>query len=390
MDTQAFEYLKEGEGGWWYRGRESFVTQMLQNQNLSRDGRVLDFGSGYGAMHPFLSEYGTVDAYEIDASAAEGCRTRGYRHVFTEPNQLAVVPSYRTVGAFDVLEHLADDRLAIRRIYDLLLPGGTFVATVPAFKFLWSAHDELHHHFRRYTITEIQQRLQKAGFTNIRATYWNMTLLPAAYLARMVGAGGGKALTPAPFVGRVFSAILRLESVVVPHMPLPFGTGIVIIGMKPGSGAQPPAPSSAPLSWSLVLNPVFIFATLYHHRFTRFLFVGGTGAFLNLALTWFFTTFVFGIGGYLDAFLIGIAGNIIYNFFLNTIVTFKTTKRHGRRFVGFVLYSLAASALLYHTVKLVTPIFGIEWYLAVITAVILAYAVVNFSFFKYILFRETV
>jgi SAM-dependent methyltransferase len=69
-----------------------------------------------------------------------------------------------TFGLFDtalfihVLEHIERDREALNKVYELLLPKGKILIEVPALPFLFSVHDEMLGHYRRYnkkTLTEI-------------------------------------------------------------------------------------------------------------------------------------------------------------------------------------------------------------------------------------------
>ena len=58
---------------------------------------------------------------------------------------------YDLIGAFDVIEHIDDDRAGIASIATKLKPGGKFIMTVPAHPWMWSAHDVVNHHKRRYS-----------------------------------------------------------------------------------------------------------------------------------------------------------------------------------------------------------------------------------------------
>lgn len=388
MEAQAYKDLQSGEESWWYQGRIFFIKRLLSGISIPK-GRSLDFGAGFGGMHDVVSAYGIPDAFEINPEAAQGCRKRGYTRVMTERSELDKEEPYQFIGAFDVIEHLEDDAAVMRLFHDRLDAGGVLVATVPAFSFLWSKHDKLNHHFRRYSLPEIIRLFTAAGFVDVRATYWNMTLFPEAFLLRLIGRGGGDALTPARPVNWLLTQILKFESFVVPYVVLPFGVSIVIAGRKPDvSESVFVEGNKAPPPWRVLIHPIFLISFLCNYRLVHFLSVGSLGALLNLFLTWFFTTFVFGQAHYLDAFVIGIVGNLIFNFTFNTLITFKTQKKHVRRFFGFVAYSLFIAGIQYLTVRTITPLIGTDLYLWVIAGVILTYSFLNFVFFKYILFRE--
>ena len=233
MERKAYDFLVAAETSWWYRGRRRVVERALCCVSVPDGGYALDFGSGFGANYSLLRAYSTaVDAYEIDAAAAAGCAARGYRHIAQACDALTRQERYDLIGAFDVIEHLKDDAHWLRAIHERLAPGGTLVLSVPAFQSLWSEHDVLHKHFRRYTIPSITRVLADAGFRVQYATYWNSMLLPVAYLLRALNRGGGDNLTPRRPIGSLLYALLWLESVLVPYVRLPWGTGIVVVATR--------------------------------------------------------------------------------------------------------------------------------------------------------------
>ena len=126
----------------------------------------------------------------------------------------------------------------------------------------------------------------------------------------------------------------------------------------------------------------------YKIRLIHFLFVGGTGVLINLLLTWFFTEFVFGIEQYFYGYLIGLIANLVYNFILHTVLTYKTKKKHMMRFQLFIAYSLIMSFIQAAVIKFITPRIGLEWYLVIIGTVILVFSLLTFVVFKLWLFKE--
>lgn len=216
---------------WWYRARSRFIERLLRRENRSY-ARALDFGAGFGACVSLLKNVSdSVDAYEIDPEALDGCKSRGYRVATADWHELEDM-SYDLVGAFDVIEHLQDDIGWLQKIRARMMDGGTLVISVPAYQWMWSEHDVLHRHFRRYTRASISSVLRAAGFEVVRATYWNFFLLPAAYLLRLLGGGGGGDLTPSAPVNACLDALLWLESRPVPYVSLPWGIGIIVVAKK--------------------------------------------------------------------------------------------------------------------------------------------------------------
>ncbi len=129
-------------------------------------------------------------------------------------------------------------------------------------------------------------------------------------------------------------------------------------------------------------------AYLLHTRFAHFFFVGATGVLINLALTAFFAELVFGRENYFSAYLIGLSANLLYNFILHTLVTFKTRGNHAVRLTLFVSYSLVLAYIQAQTVKFITAQVGVNWYLVVIASVILVFSLLTFFLFKFVLFKE--
>jgi SAM-dependent methyltransferase len=240
MERQAYKFLIAGESSWWYRARQRFIERSLGGVQKV-EGPALDFGAGFGACHDLLAQYtNTVDAFEMDKEALEGCNKRGYRIVASVWEDMR--GPYALVGAFDVIEHLEDDARWLRALYARTEEGGTLVISVPAFQFLWSEHDVLHKHFRRYTKKTIRHVLENAGFRVVRTTYWNFLLFPVALVLRFVGKGGGDALMPSSIVQTLLNFLLTVESKLVPTMSLPWGTGIIVVAQKPVPGTQQNVP----------------------------------------------------------------------------------------------------------------------------------------------------
>lgn len=136
------------------------------------------------------------------------------------------------------------------------------------------------------------------------------------------------------------------------------------------------------------LSPLWWAHFLRETRYLHFFSVGMSGVLLNLAITAFFTELVFGRENYFSAYLIGLTVNLLYNFALHTLVTFKTKGHHAKRMVAFFAYSISLAYIQAQVVRIVTSWVGVDWYLVVIATVILSFSAVTFLLFKFILFRN--
>jgi len=101
-----------------------------------------------------------------------------------DARRIALADSVDVIGAFDVLEHIRENDLVLREMFNAVRPGGGVVITVPQHQFLWSKQDEYAYHVRRYAAAELRRKLRAAGFSVARMTSFVSLVLPAMYLSR--------------------------------------------------------------------------------------------------------------------------------------------------------------------------------------------------------------
>jgi SAM-dependent methyltransferase len=236
MEKKTFNLIHAAEASWWYKGRTFVIRRLLKKYfQPGGEAQLLDMGAGYGALFEALSPFGKVDAYEIEASAAVICKERGYVGVYTDETAIRERKgAYQVIGAFDVIEHVQDDLNFIRTLHSLIAPQGILVATVPAFQFLWTVHDEESHHFRRYTKKSFVKIIEDGGFEVLYKSYWNFFLFPAAILMRIFRRSGNEGLTPGGIVNSILKRTVFFESSLMPPMSWPWGTSVLVVAKKVG------------------------------------------------------------------------------------------------------------------------------------------------------------
>jgi len=188
-ETELQALLDRDDTHWWYRGRLRIVLGEVERLELPRGALILDAGCGSGHV---LAELGRAgEAWGIDASprAVAASRRRGLEQVIQGRIERLPYPdaSFRLVTCLDVIEHLDDDVEALRELRRVTAPGGHLVVTVPAYPSLWSRHDELNHHRRRYVLSTLGDAAARAGWQLERASHFNTVLLPPAALVRVAG-----------------------------------------------------------------------------------------------------------------------------------------------------------------------------------------------------------
>ncbi len=169
---------------WWFLVRKKIIAERIRTL-LHRPTKIksLNVGAATGATSDMLAEFGTVMSIEYDATCTEFAKT--YLTTPIEQGSILELPfeanQYDLVAALDVIEHVEDHQLAVQELWRVCKPGGHIVITVPAYQFLWSRHDLINHHFRRYTLSQLIDLFRPLQGKFIYQTYYNSFLfLPIA------------------------------------------------------------------------------------------------------------------------------------------------------------------------------------------------------------------
>jgi SAM-dependent methyltransferase len=238
MERIVYDRMAElDERHWWYRARRDVLAALIERRiPLPEGARILEIGCGTGHNLLMLRRFGRVDGVEIDGAARAIASRRLGREVMDSP--LPHLPGvegrgYDLVALLDVLEHVAEDRAALVSVAGKLKPGGKILITVPAHPWMWSAHDEVNHHQRRYTRRTLRRSIEAAGLKVEMLSWFNSLLFPLAAAARLAGRLTGKSdgddkLPPAP-VNKLFEAVFGLERYALGRLPLPPGVSLVAI-----------------------------------------------------------------------------------------------------------------------------------------------------------------
>ncbi len=247
------EYVRIEDTHWWFRGRRKIIATVLRPY-LRPPARIIDVGSGGGAVAQALMQFGSVTACDIDVRcAASVARRPGMAFAYGTAEAIPFADgSFDLVTAFDVLEHLDDDVRALREMARVARPGGLIAVTVPAYRWMWGRQDEVSHHRRRYSGRSLRHAITAAGLVTRRLTAFNTILFPGIAALRITRrlaqrlAGGGQtpdlaglksdfSMTKAGPFNDLLAATFSAEAAVLGLVDLPVGVSFLAIAEHPAS-----------------------------------------------------------------------------------------------------------------------------------------------------------
>jgi SAM-dependent methyltransferase len=229
----------------WFRGTRKVILEQLRRALGPRlsGAHVLDLGCGTGYTLSLLPEDVHAVGLDMSRAAISYARTRAPRAELVQGSAYELPfddASFDAVLALDVLEHLEEDTRALSEIQRVLAPNGVLIATVPAFAFLWSDHDEALDHQRRYRLDELTARVRDAGLGVELSSYYNFFLFPVVaagrVMSRLIGRGRGRADLEVPSwpLNETLFRVLASERHLVGRAKLPFGVSCIVVARKQG------------------------------------------------------------------------------------------------------------------------------------------------------------
>jgi SAM-dependent methyltransferase len=238
MERVVYRQMAElDQRHWWYRARRAVLTDLIRRQALPPpNARILEIGCGTGHNLEMLGSFGQVDAVELDDEARAVAEKRLGRAVMNAPlPELAGVgaATYDLIAALDVIEHIDEDSAALAAIAGKLKPGGKLLMTVPAHQWMWSAHDVVNHHKRRYSKAGLKRLIQGSPLKLRKLGYFNSLLFPLAVAERgaskLRGKDSADVRLPPRALNRALETVFAAERHLVGRVPLPPGLSLFAV-----------------------------------------------------------------------------------------------------------------------------------------------------------------
>jgi len=173
LHSHAEDLERIEESDFWSKVKAKLILRLVEGKH------VFDVGCGSGRLSKILLERGfTVVAIDTDPKAVEIAKKKGISAFVSDLNDWSGEDKFDCIILGDVLEHIQDDRAALRKIRGMLMPNGCVVVNVPAYQALFSKHDFALGHKRRYSNKELKSKLRDSGFKIECFRHWNLLALP--------------------------------------------------------------------------------------------------------------------------------------------------------------------------------------------------------------------
>lgn len=239
------EYYDLERQHWWFVAREkiisNYIKKLILTENLNQqDIKILNVGCGTGRSSEYLAKFGNVVSIEYDKFCCEFASEKTGLEIIN--GSITELPfannAFDLVCAFDVIEHVEDDQLAVTELKRVARENGVVFITVPAFMSLWSHHDVINHHFRRYKLEQVEKLFADNG-KKIFSSYFNFFLFPPIYVFRSLSnllksgknrSGSGsdfEAFKPGLLNSMLYAIMLFESKFINSNIKLPFGVSIL-------------------------------------------------------------------------------------------------------------------------------------------------------------------
>jgi SAM-dependent methyltransferase len=245
IDVPVTEIRKLQDSHWWWEGMRHLYKLSLDRFLPGRPSkrRAIDIGCGFGANLEVLSHYADVVGLDPSLDALRTIHKRpslGLVQARAESLPFRK-ESFDIIGLFAVIEHVKPDQQALEDTYRIARPGAVQLLLTSAYMFLWSHHDVINGHHRRYLLRQINNIERAAQWIPLRSSYVNTIIFPAVALVRLIqgrvdnGTASEYDMGPNWWpLNVIFRWLLTLESwlVVSSGIRLPFGVDIYSISRR--------------------------------------------------------------------------------------------------------------------------------------------------------------
>lgn len=246
---EVYETLFQNESmHFWFWGRNEIIKIIIKKTlNRIKGLKFLEIGCGTGFVLSCLEKMGfTVTGIDVHLEGLRLARKRTKATLMCgDLKNINHKTKFDTIGLFDVLEHVENQKSFLKDCHRLLKSGGTLFLTVPASMKLWSRADEISGHKRRYEKEEIIKVLSDAGYEVEKVSYFNFflffpQLIFRKYQDRKIAKIKYNPLSflneglnpPSFFPNQFFKLVFFFEGKLINFLSFPFGASLIVVARK--------------------------------------------------------------------------------------------------------------------------------------------------------------
>jgi len=236
-----FKWLEKVEGdNFWFKGRQAILRFLYQKYvDQTQDLKFLEVGCGLGGLLRMFSAFPNLKLSGADVSLDSLKFIRPtlpqVELAQVDATDLPYQEEFDVIGAFDVIEHIADDQKALVSLARALKKSGLLFITVPQHAWLWSQADKLAGHERRYSKQELIDKIKAASLEVVSSNSLVFSLLPVLIIARLLGGhkNDQKSFALPKFINQGLYLMMRLDLWLIKKgLVLPAGGSLVLIARK--------------------------------------------------------------------------------------------------------------------------------------------------------------
>ncbi len=227
----------DGQTGdqFWFRSKKDLIN-ILMNKIGRKNLKILNIGAGTGVDLEIMNRFGNISIIDVNKKALDLIPSNLYSDKKVCDATALPYPNdfFDIVCSFDVFEHINNDKKAVLEAHRVLKKGGLLLLMVPAFNFLFSAHDRALLHYRRYSKKKLYELLRIFKYEYL--SYWNSILfIPLSILRILKKRSKPKTdyFNLPSLLEKAFLNFLRIENkLIMKDYRLPFGLSLVGVYRK--------------------------------------------------------------------------------------------------------------------------------------------------------------
>ena len=230
------------EKNFWFRARNRLILWAV-HEYFSDARKLMEVGCGTGyVLSGIRREFPEMELWgsEIHVSglAFAASRAKDAHLIQMDARRMPFRDEFDLIGAFDVIEHVAEDEIVLENMNNSLKPGGGIMLTVPQHPFLWSEQDVAACHVRRYTKRELENKVRAAGFEVVKSISFVSLLFPlmmaSRFLTKRKPTDPMSELRLPGLANALFESVMNCEAWMIKmNFGLPFGGSLLLVGRKP-------------------------------------------------------------------------------------------------------------------------------------------------------------